>query len=147
MNLKKALPYITLALLAIIAIAIRQCNSAKPDKKQTVTDVTKPTNNPTQNNTKPVFDRKNGTLFFTKHAKCRMQCRKISQAEVKDILENGTVNYNKSELANEQHPKYAVEGMTKDRQHVRIIFAPKQKHISVVTVIDLDKEWPCPSCD
>jgi uncharacterized DUF497 family protein len=144
MNWKKALPYIALALLAIIAVAIKRCNQAEPKAKQTVTDVTKPTNRTTP---KPVFDRQNGELFFSKHAKCRMQCRKISQAEVKDILANGTVNYNKSDLTNEQHPKYAVEGRTKDRQYVRIIFAPKQQHITVVTVIDLDKEWPCPICD
>jgi hypothetical protein len=25
--------------------------------------------------------------------------------------------------------------------------APKQKHFSIVTVIDLDKEWECPSCE
>jgi len=146
--MRKALPYVALVVLALLAIGIKRCSSnSKVDNKPVAAVNTVSSKAGTSNATKPTFDRKNGELFFSKHAKCRMQCRKISQAEVKDIFENGTVNYNKSDLTNPMHPKYAVEGMTKDRQHVRIIFAPKQKHITVVTVIDLDKEWPCPSCD
>jgi hypothetical protein len=76
-----------------------------------------------------------------------MECRKITQKEVKEIVRQAAVNYAKSELDAAQGPKYALEGYTtKDRQHVRIIVAPKQKHLSIVTVIDLDKEWECPSC-
>ena len=36
-----------------------------------------------------------------------------------------------------------LEGNTDDGQHVRIIFAPKKQHISVVTVIDLENEFEC----
>ncbi len=53
-----------------------------------------------------------------------MKCRRITQQEVKDILVNGTINYNKSDLNDSRGPSYAVEGMTRDRQKVRIIFAP-----------------------
>ncbi|MDQ6815640.1 MAG: DUF4258 domain-containing protein, partial [Bacteroidota bacterium] len=89
------------------------------------------------------FDRTTTNLFFTKHARCRMQCRHITQQEVKDILVNGTINYNKSNLHDPQGPTYAVEGITNDRQHVRIIFAPKQQHLTVVTVIDLEVDYEC----
>ncbi len=75
-----------------------------------------------------------------------MACRKITQKEVQEILLEGKINYNKSELDNPQGPTYAVEGVTSDRQRVRIIFAPKQKHLSVVTVIDLENEFACPKC-
>lgn len=139
MNMKKALPIIVFVLLAVIAIALKRCNSkptpAKP-KQQTTTSAATPT-------TGKRFDRTVTDLFFTKHAKCRMQCRKISQQEVRDILLNGTINYNKSELDDPKGPTYALEGTTKDRQHVRVIFAPKQRHMSVVTVIDLDVERQC----
>jgi len=54
-----------------------------------------------------------------------MKCRHITQQEVKDILVNGTINYNKSDLNDSRGPSYAVEGMTRDRQKVRIIFAPQ----------------------
>ena len=85
--------------------------------------------------------------FFTKHARCRMDCRHITQKEVKEIVSKAEVNYNKSELDAPKGPTYALEGYTsKDNQHVRIIVAPKQRHLSIVTVIDLDKDWECPSC-
>jgi hypothetical protein len=74
-----------------------------------------------------------------------MDCRHITQAEVKDILQNGTINYSKSDIGNnpECRRKYAVEGKTNDGQRVRIIFAPCQTEVTVVTVIDLGKEWAC----
>jgi len=85
--------------------------------------------------------------FFTKHARCRMACRSITQKEVKEIVRMANVNYHKSELDGSQGPKYAVEGYTsRDRQHVRVIVSPRQRHLSIVTVIDLDKDWECPSC-
>jgi hypothetical protein len=40
-------------------------------------------------------------------------------------------------------PKYALEGLTKDGQEVRIIFANSPRGIVVVTVIDLENEWKC----
>jgi hypothetical protein len=76
-----------------------------------------------------------------------MQCRHISEAEVRDILSNGKINYRKSELqAQPCNKRYAVEGTTRDNQRVRIIFAPCNTEETVVTVIDLDREWTC-NCD
>ena len=72
-----------------------------------------------------------------------MDCRHIDEAEIKDILQNGTINYRKSELnANACHRKYAVEGYAKG-QHLRIIFAPCGEMMTVVTCIDLANEWEC----
>jgi hypothetical protein len=94
------------------------------------------------------FRDSDAEYFFTKHARCRMECRHITQKEVKEIVRKADVNYAKSDLKAAAGPKYALEGYTsKDRQHVRIIVAPKQKHLSIVTVIDLDEDWNCPSCD
>ncbi len=142
MNLKKALPVVFFVILAIVAIALRRCNSETP-----VSANNKPSSTTTSTSSSSAdrlkLDRNTDDLFFTKHAKCRMQCRHITQQEVKDILRNGTVNYNKSDLNDPKGPTYAIEGITKDRQHVRIIFAPKQRHLSVVTVIDLEKEYKC----
>lgn len=44
--------------------------------------------------------------------------------KVREILETGTVNYEKSDPAATPDPKYALEGLTSDGQEVRIIFAP-----------------------
>jgi hypothetical protein len=89
------------------------------------------------------FDRRVGKLIYTKHARCRMGCRHIDESEVQEILETGIVNDRKSEPAARPDPKYALEGKTHDGQQVRIIFAPSDRGMVVVTVIDLDTDWSC----
>lgn len=89
------------------------------------------------------FDRRVGTLIYTKHARCRMDCRHIEEKEVKEILQHGTINDSKSEPAARPDPKYALEGRTQDGQLVRIVFAPSDRGMVVVTVIDLEREWAC----
>ena len=81
-------------------------------------------------------------IMYSRHARCRMSCRHINEAEVKEILEHGTVNFNKIE-SDARGKTFPVEGLTHDGQNVRIVFAPHEKEITVVTVIDTDKEWPC----
>mgnify|MGYP000917271525 CR=1 FL=1 len=82
-------------------------------------------------------------LVYTKHARCRMDCRSISEEEVKQILLKGKINYSKSEPKAKPDPKYALEGKTDDGQRVRVVFAPDNGKVVVITAIDLDKEWPC----
>lgn len=91
------------------------------------------------------FDRRhgNGKLIYTKHARCRMECRHIDESEVQEILQTGTINERKSEPAARPDPKYALEGRTHDGQQVRIIFAPADRGMVVITVIDLDTDWSC----
>ena len=84
----------------------------------------------------------NKTIVYSRHAKCRMDCRHIDESEVKEILANGTVNFSKIEHS-EKGESYPVEGKTHDGQHVRIVFAPHENELTVVTVIDLDTEWKC----
>lgn len=98
-------------------------------------------------NTDAGFNRANDHLKLTKHAKCRMDCRHITEDELKEILHDGNINYNKSELNDSRGPKYALEGYTSEHQHLRIIFAPEVSDMVVVTCIDLDTEWQCPSCN
>ena len=90
-----------------------------------------------------VINRHPGHLIYTKHARCRMDCRHIDESEVEEILEKGRINYRKSEPAGRPDPKYALEGTTHDGQQVRIIFAPAKRGMVVITVIDLDNEWSC----
>ncbi|MBI3882902.1 MAG: DUF4258 domain-containing protein [Sphingobacteriales bacterium] len=90
-----------------------------------------------------VFDRNITKLVYSKHARCRMDCRHIDESEVKEILEKGEVNYKKIE-SDERGVSYPLEGVTHDNQHVRIVFSPKESGTAiVVTCIDLDKEWLC----
>lgn len=89
------------------------------------------------------LNRQASSLIYSKHARCRMDCRHINEEEVKDILRNGRINYGKSDMRGSPDPKYAIEGGTKDGQEVRIIFANSPRGIVVVTVIDLENEWKC----
>ncbi len=136
--MKKAAPYIFLLVMLIAAIALKRCNNAdtvlpKPRKENTTTD----------KNRDRGFDRRATYLEYSKHADCRMDCRKITKKEVEDIMHNGEINYKKSDLQNARCPRYALEGVTKDNQKVRIVFAQCNDHTNVVTVIDLDTDWTC----
>ena len=87
--------------------------------------------------------REPGNLIFTKHARCRMGCRHIDGDEIREVLRNGTVNWQKSDLRGDPDPKYAVEGDTHDGQRVRVIVAQGARGSVIVTVIDLGEEWKC----
>ena len=88
------------------------------------------------------FDRNVHKIIYSKHARCRMECRHIDESEVKEILQNGRLNVSRIEEDN-RGKTYPLEGITHDSQNVRIVFAPKQDGMVVVTVIDLDKDWEC----
>ncbi|MBX2846125.1 MAG: DUF4258 domain-containing protein [Saprospiraceae bacterium] len=85
-------------------------------------------------------------LVYTKHAKCRMDCRYIDKQEVEDILRNGKVNWQKTRKNDQPCPSYALEGKTKDGQQVRIVFADCNNATKVVTAIDLGNNYNC-VCD
>lgn len=154
MNLKKALPYLFLLLLLVVLVFVRTCKSSsnKTDNEKTKNRTEDVRNNDdqktdNQKNNLDIFRDPSADYYFTKHARCRMKCRHITQEEVKEIVQKAEVNYHKSELDAAEGPKYAMEGYTSgERQHVRIIVAPKQRHLTIVTVIDLDYDWECPSC-
>jgi Domain of unknown function (DUF4258) len=88
------------------------------------------------------FDR-HGELVFTKHARCRMDCRHITPKEIHEVLDNGSINYGKSEPDSRPDPKYAVEGFTAEQQHLRIIVAPEDAKLIIITCIELGVEWSC----
>lgn len=132
-------------LMVIAIITIKQYNNnPEPSPKPKVTNTDKPkdpASNPTDRD--KGFDRRTSYLDYSNHAKCRMQCRKISKAEVEEIMQEGKINYNKSDLQNARCPRYAVEGVTKDDQRVRIVFAQCNDKTVVVTVIDLETDFKC----
>ncbi len=102
-------------------------------------------NQPSQGNKKEAaeLNRNVHNLILTKHAMCRMECRDITEEEIKEILREGDINYAKSNLNDKRGVTYALEGYSDDRQHLRIIFAPEKDRLVVVTCIDLNKEWQC----
>ena len=83
-----------------------------------------------------------GNLSVSRHARCRMQCRHIDEVEVREVLESGIINNDRIEKS-DKGISVPLEGETQDRQHVRIVVAPKENILVLVTVIDLDTDWPC----
>ena len=136
---KKWIPYLIIIVLAIVLFFIR---------KNKLDDTTKPKTTAGKKDASAVnrnrgFDRRVSYIEYTEHAKCRMQCRKISQDEVEEIMKEGKVNYAKSDVDDLPCPTYALEGITKDNQRVRIIFAQCDYKTKVVTSIDLNTDWEC----
>ena len=85
-------------------------------------------------------------LILTHHAICRMDCRGINREEIKEIITEGTVNYSKSGPGKKGDETYALEGYSKEDQHIRVVVAPQEDGLVVVTCIDLDHDWLC-NCD
>lgn len=81
-------------------------------------------------------------IVYSKHARCRMDCRFIDESEVKEILQDGVLNEDKIEVS-AKGKSYPLEGLTHDGQRVRIVFAPQGEKLVVVTVIDLEKDYKC----
>jgi len=136
-NIKRWSPVVVIIGLLIALFFVRQCQNTETETKT----------NETVQSEKVVrgLNRNPSKINYSKHARCRMDCRKIDASEVEDILQNGKINYSKSDIGDRPacKKKYAVEGLTKDKQKVRIIFAPCKNEVTVVTVIDIGKEWPC----
>jgi hypothetical protein len=128
----------TLVLLMVVLMLLNPSDSPKNGKDARDTVVT-----PAEDGRREGLNRNASAVIYTKHARCRMGCRYISETEVLDILHKGVVNFQKSELRGSPDPKYAVEGKTDDGQEVRIVFAQSPRGVVVVTVIDLGKEWQC----
>lgn len=133
-------PLITVVLLLGALLLLKQCGWDGDTKSKTKKEQT------TEDKQVRGLNRNPNKINYSKHAQCRMECRKIDADEVVEILQTGKINYAKSEIGNQPdcRRKYAVEGTTKkDKQRVRIIFAPCGKEVTVVTVIDIGKDWPC----
>jgi hypothetical protein len=90
-------------------------------------------------------------LEYTEHANCRMKCRNITEADIRQVLGKGEtkgtgkVNYSKSDVHHKPYPTYAIEGLTSTGKSLRIIIDDVDSISKVVTTIDLRMEND--SCD
>ena len=96
----------------------------------------------TSSSNKDLF-RNTTHLILTKHAKCRMDCRHITEDEIREIIHDGKVNEAKSGPGTKGDETYALEGYSDEHQHLRIVVAPESDGLVVITCIDLDNEWAC----
>jgi hypothetical protein len=132
------MPYLLVVILGLTLVLVKRYTG---DAKEKTTKDTRSTK--TEVNRNRGFDRRISYIEYTEHAKCRMKCRKITQAEVEEIMKEGKINYNKSDVKARPCPEYALEGITNDQQRVRIVFGQCDTKTRVITCIDLETEWAC----
>lgn len=85
-------------------------------------------------------------LVFSKHGRCRMDCRMIDLDEVRSTLQQGQINWEKSEPqpARADHcPSYAFEGRSEDGQMLRVVYGLCDRETLIITAIDLENEYDC----
>lgn len=134
---KKYLPFLVLIAAGLLLFYVKQKQRGQWVRPENDTHVTIPAIE------ESAINRAATHIIYSRHAKCRMECRHIDASEVKEILLGGTLNKNKIQ-EDGRGITYPLEGVTHDRQHVRIVFAPKNENtVEVVTCIDLDTDWPC----
>ncbi|MCT4641873.1 MAG: DUF4258 domain-containing protein [Bacteriovoracaceae bacterium] len=91
-----------------------------------------------------VLEKESFEIVLTKHAKCRMGCRKIDLDEIKEIISLNKINYKKSNKDSKPCPTISYEGFSKrDKQNIRIVTASCKKILKIITVIDLKKKYQC----
>jgi hypothetical protein len=134
--MKKAWPYIFLVMLVVVALLIKRSGNTGGAKRAATTE-----GNDINRNSG--LDRRVSFLEYTQHGRCRMDCRRVTQEEVKYILQNGQINYRKSEAGGRPCPVYAIEGYSPEKQHLRVVFAQCDATTKVVTCIDLDHDFEC----
>ncbi len=140
--MKKGVPFLFIILLAVLGLIVKDF---KNDTQNTIQSITATTADNVK--TAKGLNRNPGKINYSKHARCRMECRHIDENEVKQVLRDGKINYNKSDFKGADcNKRYAVEAVSKDKQRLRIVFAPCGTEVTVVTCIDLNTEWEC-SCE
>lgn len=132
---KKYLPFIALLATALFFYWVKNNQRGPKDKKYDPVEITGTGDVP--------FNRNATRIIYSKHARCRMDCRHIDESEVKEILASGRLNTAKTGESS-KGKSYPLEGITHDGQKVRIVFAPKEEgELVVVTVIDLGTDFEC----
>ena len=77
------------------------------------------------------------------HAACRMDCRKVSKEDVRQVLLKGKQNDEKSEPNHPSCPRFVLESKTNNKEALRIVIADCEDKAILITVIDLKNNYKC----
>ncbi|HTN46259.1 MAG TPA: DUF4258 domain-containing protein [Flavipsychrobacter sp.] len=139
MKFSKLAPFLIILALGLVLFIVQKDHHRKDTAKNPPGD----RSGNVSKRSKKGLDRHPAHIAYSRHAQCRMACRDITKAEIKEVLEEGTINYSKSDLQQDDcHKRYAVEDKA-NGQHIRIVVAACENTLTVITCIDLDKEWTC----
>ncbi len=76
-------------------------------------------------------------IEYTKKADCIMKCRNITDAEIKQVMKSGKVNYTLSDVHHKPYPTYTIEGPTGTKRNLRIVIDDVDSISKVLTTTDL----------
>jgi Domain of unknown function (DUF4258) len=85
-------------------------------------------------------------IIFSAHAKCMMKCRNISPQDVKEIIQNGQVNFSESNVRNTACPSYAIDGSVSENKKIRIIVTTIDSVAEIETAFDFVLKKDSCSC-
>lgn len=89
------------------------------------------------------FDRHPAHLVYTRHAQCRMDCRRISREDIAEIMEKGLINFSKSDRNDRPCPTYALQARISTGENLRVIFAQCAAETKVITCYNLEQDFEC----
>ena len=92
---------------------------------------------------KEAFDRAPKLLSYTEQARCRMGCRQISEEDIRDIMQKGVINFNSSNRRGLPCPTFALQGRTRDKEYIQVIFAQCSNETRVMTCYNLERDADC----
>lgn len=140
-NIRKTINYIAVAIgIGLVIIALIQKQTPRNQSSRGTFD-------PGSGSGDCAFHPQDVTsaLDYSKHARCRMKCRDISQALVEDVYQNGSLNCAKSDPTGQKDgtPRYALELEDGIRGRVRIIVGDNPDNDVIITAIRLDEKDHC----
>lgn len=77
------------------------------------------------------------TMQFSNKAKCQMLCMKMKESDVKKLLQEGEVNYNKSDVHQKPYALFAIENTNNDEPHYRVLISDRDSISEVIDIINL----------
>jgi hypothetical protein len=135
----KRIPLLSLVGILFVTVLLRELTS--PDVSSFAT--------PQGSQKKHVHEQEHAQISrieYTRHARCRMGCRRISEKEIFEVLSSGQKNIKKSNPQANPCPVTTLEGKTSDEQTVRVVYGQCGDVRKIITVIDLKNDFPC-DCD
>ena len=76
---------------------------------------------------------------FSEHAKCIMECKKITEEEVREVLKNGDVNFSESDTRGVPCPSYAIEGTSHNKKlRVLVTIFERDSTAEITTAINME---------
>jgi hypothetical protein len=79
-------------------------------------------------------------IIYSPHAKCMMECRKISEQDVQKVLKEGDVNFQESNVHDTPCPSYAIEGSSTGNKLIRIVVTTVDSISEIETAMELNLE-------